>query len=58
MKSMRMVFSRHAEQFEAKRTTSRISMGKPEVESPRRKLRRMWEVNIKTDLRKIGWGME
>jgi hypothetical protein len=33
-------------------------MGKPEVGRAPGKPRRRWEVNIKTDIREIGWGME
>jgi hypothetical protein len=31
-------------------------VGKPEKRRPRGRPRRRWEVNIKMDLRKVGWG--
>jgi hypothetical protein len=34
----------------------RLSVGKPEGKRPVRRPRRMWEDNIKMDLREIGWG--
>jgi hypothetical protein len=39
-----------------KRNTYRISVGKPEGKSPLGRSRRMWEDNIKLDLRQIGGG--
>jgi hypothetical protein len=39
-----------------KRNAYRIFVGKPEGKRPPGRLRRMWEDNIKMDLREIGWG--
>jgi hypothetical protein len=41
---------------EEKRNAYRILVGKPEGERPLGRPRRRWEVNIKMDVREIGWG--
>jgi hypothetical protein len=39
-----------------KRNACRILVGKPEGKRPLGRPRRMWEDNIRMDLREIGWG--
>jgi hypothetical protein len=39
-----------------KRSIYRIFVGKPEGKRPLGRPRRMWEDNIRMDLREIGWG--
>jgi hypothetical protein len=40
-----------------KRNAYRIFVGKPEGKRPLGRARRMWEDNIRMDLREIGWGV-
>ena len=35
----------------------RVLVGKPEVKRQLSRPKRIWEYNIKTDLQKVGWGM-
>jgi hypothetical protein len=39
------------------RNAYRFLVGKPERKGPLERQRRRWEVGIKTDLRKISWGV-
>jgi hypothetical protein len=39
-----------------KKNAYKLSVGKPEGKRPLRKPSRMWEDNIKMDLREIRWG--
>jgi hypothetical protein len=39
-----------------RRGAYRVLVGKPEERRPLGRPRRSWEDNIKTDLRKVGWG--
>jgi hypothetical protein len=51
-----MRWAGHVARTGAKRNAYRILVGKPEGKRPLGRPRRMWEDNIKMDLREIGWG--
>jgi hypothetical protein len=55
IKSRRMRWTGHATRMGEKRNAYRILVGKPEGKRPPRRPRRMWEDNIKMDLRERGW---
>jgi hypothetical protein len=56
IKSRRMRWAGHVARMGAKKSAYRILVGKPEGKRPLERPRRRWEVNIKMDLREIGWG--
>jgi hypothetical protein len=51
----RMKSAGHVARMGEKRNAYRILLGKPEGKRPLRRPRRRWLVNIKMDLREIGW---
>jgi hypothetical protein len=55
IKSLRMRWAGHVSRMWENRNANRSSMEKPEGKRPLGRHRRMWEDNIKMDLRKIGW---
>jgi hypothetical protein len=56
IKSRRMRWAGHVTQMEEMRNADRIWVGKLEGKRPLGRPRRMWEDNIRMDLRDIGWG--
>jgi hypothetical protein len=52
-KSWKMGLAGHVARMEDKRNAYRILVGKPEGKRPLGRLKRMWENNIKMDLREI-----
>jgi hypothetical protein len=56
IKSRRMRWAGHVARMETKGNAHSICLGMPEGKRPLGIPRRMWEVNIKMDLREIGWG--
>jgi hypothetical protein len=59
MKSRRMRWTGHVKRMGARRNAYRILVGKPEGKTLLGRPNRMWEDNIKMDLRDIGWsGMD
>jgi hypothetical protein len=55
MKSRRMRWAGHVARMGEKSNAYRILVGKPEGKRPLGSIRRMWENNIKIDLRETGW---
>jgi hypothetical protein len=55
-KSRRMRSAGHVARMGEKRTAYRILVGRPEGKSQLGSFRHRWEINIKMDLREIGWG--
>jgi hypothetical protein len=56
IKSMRMRWAGHVACMGEGRNVYRVSVGKPEGNSPLGRPRRRWEDGLKMDLREIGWG--
>jgi hypothetical protein len=56
IKSKRMRWAGHVAHMWENDNAYRILVGKPEGKRPLGRPRRMWEDNIKMDLREIGWG--
>jgi hypothetical protein len=54
IKSRRMRWSGHVARREEGRMVCRVLIGRPEGKRPLGRLKRMWEDNIKMDLREIG----
>jgi hypothetical protein len=55
IKSRRMRWAGHVARMGERRNVYRILVGKPEVRRPLGRPRRRWVINIKVDLREIGW---
>jgi hypothetical protein len=55
IKSRKVRWSEHVTRMEGRRNACSILVGKPEGKRPLGRPRRKWEINIKMDLRKIGW---
>jgi hypothetical protein len=51
-----MTWGRHVARIGDNRNAYRIFIGKTEGKIPQGRPRRMWEDNIKMDVREIGWG--
>jgi hypothetical protein len=59
IKSRRMRWAGHVRRMGETRNAYRILVGKPDGKRPLGRPKRMWEDNIKMDLREIGWdGMD
>jgi hypothetical protein len=56
IKSKRMRWAGHAARMGEKTNAYKILVGKPEEKRPLRRPRRMWEDNIKMNLREVGSG--
>jgi transcription termination factor 2 len=56
IKSRRMRWAGHVARMGESRGVYRVLVGKPEGRRPLGRPRHRWEDNIKTDLRKVGWG--
>ena len=56
VKSRRPRWAGHVARIMASRVAYRVLVGKPEGRRPLERPRRRWEVNIKMDLREVGWG--
>jgi hypothetical protein len=55
IKSRRMRWAWHVARIEQLRNSYNISVGKPEGKRPHGRRWRIWEDNIRMDLREIGW---
>jgi hypothetical protein len=55
-KSRRVRWTGHVARTEEKKHGYRVLVGKPEEKRLLGKAQRMWEDNIKIDLREVGWG--
>jgi hypothetical protein len=56
IKSRRMRWAGHVARIVEKRNACSILVRKPEGKRPVERLRRNWVINIKTELKEIGWG--
>jgi hypothetical protein len=56
IKSRRLRRVGHVARMGQRRGAYRVLVGKPEGKRPLGKSRHNWEVNIKIDLREVGWG--
>jgi hypothetical protein len=56
MSKSRMRWTVHVTRMEEKRYACRVVVGKPEGKKPLTRSRRRWVINVKIDLRGMGWG--